>query len=173
MGKKILILVVVILVAVLGTVTFSQKNKPLDKSVVIDKIVVEKSKRNMYVYSKGELLKIYKISLGKSPKGDKEYEGDNRTPEGLYFINDKNPNSKFHKNLGISYPNKADIEKAKKLGKNPGGQIKIHGLNKKYSWIGKMHLIVNWTAGCIAVTNKEIDELYNAVPIGTPIEIKK
>ena len=173
MMSKIFIILFVLPIAGLGIFVFSQTNKPLDKSVIIDKIIVEKSKSRMYVYSNGILLKTYKISLGKNTKGAKEFEGDNKTPEGLYIINDKNPNSKFHKNLGISYPNEIDIENAKKIGKKPGGQIKIHGLNNKYSWIGRLHLLINWTAGCIAVTNKEIDELYNAVPIGTQIEIKK
>jgi murein L,D-transpeptidase YafK len=171
--RKILIILIVLIIAGLGIFAFSQIDKPLDKSATIDNIVVEKSKRRMFVYSKGELLKTYKISLGKKPIGTKEFEGDNKTPEGLYFINDKNLNSKFHKNLGISYPNEKDIENSKKTGQKPGGQIKIHGLNNKYSWIGKAHLLIDWTAGCIAVTNKEIDELYNVVPIGTQIEIRK
>jgi murein L,D-transpeptidase YafK len=171
--RKILIILIVLIIAGLGIFAFSQTDKPLDKSAIIDKIIVEKSKRKMFVYSNGELLKTYKISLGKKPTGTKEFEGDNKTPEGLYFINDKNPNSKFHKNLGISYPNEKDIENSKKTGQKPGGQIKIHGLNNKYNWIGKAHLLMDWTAGCIAVTNNEIDELYNAVPIGTQIEIRK
>ena len=172
MNRTILI-VLILIIAGFGIFAFSQANKPLDKSVIIDKIVVEKSKRKMYVFSKGQLLKTYKISLGRNPLGDKQFEGDKRTPEGDYFINDKNPHSKYHKNLGISYPNQQDLEEAKKIVRNSGGQIKIHGLNNKYSWIGRLHLLMDWTAGCIAVTDKEIDELYFAVPIGTPISIRK
>ena len=97
--------------------------------------------------------------------------GDERTPEGLYFINEKNPGSGYHKNLGISYPDAQDREEAERNGHNPGGQIKIHGIKNGLGWIGRFHLLVNWTDGCVAVTNKEIDELYRAVPIGTPIEI--
>lgn len=172
MKKKLSILIIFIFIG-LGIFVFSQTDKPLDESVIIDKIVVEKSKRRMYVYSKEILLKTYKISLSRYSKGDKEYEGDKKTPEGIYFINDKNLISEFHKNLGISYPDKKDIEEAQKIGKNPGGQIKIHGLNNKFGWIGKLHLLFDWTAGCIAVTDKEIDELYKATPIGTKIEINE
>jgi murein L,D-transpeptidase YafK len=161
-----------LLVVGLGILAFPQSGKKLDKSVKIDKIIVEKSKRKMYVYSKGELLKTYKISLGRNSIGDKEYEGDKRTPEGEYFICDKNPKSAFHKNIGISYPNQQDIEEAEKVDKNPGGQIKIHGIKNELSWIGRFHRIIDWTSGCIAVTDKEIDELYEAIPIGIPIEIK-
>jgi murein L,D-transpeptidase YafK len=120
---------------------------------------------------KRQLVKTYKISLGKQPIGVKEFNGDKKTPEGLYLINDKNPNSRYHKNLGISYPNKDNIEDAKRLGKHPGGAVKIHGLRNKTGFISKFHRWFDWTLGCIAVTNEEIDELYNAVKIGTAIEI--
>lgn len=116
-------------------------------------------------------MKTYTISLGGNPIGDKEYEGDKKTPEGIYYINDKNPNSGYHKNLGISYPNKKDIEQAKKLGKPVGGDIKIHGLKNRTGVIGKLHRWFDWTLGCIALTNNEMDELYYSVPIGTKIEI--
>jgi len=126
----------------------------------------------MLVYSNGELIKTYKISLGKQPVGAKEFEGDKKTPEGFYFINDKNPNSGYHKNLGISYPDNDDMEYARHLGKPAGGDIKIHGIRNKIGIIGKFHRWFDWTEGCVAVTNEEIDELYEAVKIGTNIEIK-
>ena len=157
----------------IGMIAFHFSDKPLNKSITIDKIVVEKSKRKLYLYSNGKVIKTYRIALGRNPVGDKKFEGDKKTPEGIYYINDKSPNSNYHKNLGISYPNEQDIAEARKLGKNPGGQIKIHGLNNKYHWIGKLHLLTNWTAGCIAVTDKEIDELYEVIKIGTPIEIEE
>jgi murein L,D-transpeptidase YafK len=138
----------------------------------IDKLEVYKSKRQLLAYSNGKLLKIYKIAIGKNSIGDKELEGDKKTPEGLYLINDKNPNSGYHKNLGISYPNKYDIESSKRLGKPAGGDIKIHGLRNGTGFINKFHRWHNWTLGCIAVTNDEIDELYGAVKIGTKIDIK-
>jgi len=138
----------------------------------IDKIVVYKSKRQLLAYSYGQLVKTYKISLGRQPIGDKEFDGDKKTPEGLYFINEKNPNSDYHKNLGISYPDKDDKENAKRFGRLTGGDVKIHGLLNIIGFISKFHRWFDWTAGCIAVTNEEIDELYNAVKIGAEIEIK-
>ena len=147
-------------------------DKPLAPSLTVNKIVVEKSKRRLSLYSGETLLKTYPISLGKYPLGHKAFEGDQRTPEGKYVIHDKNPHSGYYKNLGISYPNKQDITHAKEIGKAPGGHIKIHGLKNGWGWIGKIHLLKDWTAGCIALTNEEVEELYQAVPIGTPIEIK-
>lgn len=143
---------------------------PPDKK--IDKIVVIKGKRIMEIYSGNQVIKTYAIALGRNPNGDKESEGDKRTPEGDYQINDKNPHSSFHKNLGVSYPNQKDIEDARNKNLKPGGEIKIHGLRNGIGFIGKFHRIMDWTAGCIAVTNDEIDELYERVEIGTPIIIK-
>ncbi len=154
------------------TVYYFYPEDKLIATVQIDNIVVYKSKRQLLAYSNGQLVKTYKISLGKQPIGHKEFEGDKKTPEGLYFINDKNSNSGYHKNLGISYPDADDILNAKRLGKPVGGDVKIHGLRNKTGVIGKFHRWYNWTLGCIAVTAHEIDELYNAVKIGTRIEIK-
>ncbi|MFC4176418.1 L,D-transpeptidase family protein [Flavobacterium gossypii] len=137
----------------------------------MDRIEVFKSKRRMKVYSEGVLLKTYRISLGKNPVGHKQFEGDCKTPEGIYSIDGRNPNSTFHKNLGISYPNEKDLEKAKSLGKPAGGDIKIHGLRNGRGYISKFHRWRDWTAGCIAVTDVEIDELYDAVKIGAEIQI--
>ncbi len=145
--------------------------KKLDTTKTIDKITVIKHKRELSVYSGEELLKTYTISLGREPTGHKHFKGDNKTPEGIYTINDKNPNSAYHLNLGISYPNKKDRTFAKKHNKSPGGLIKIHGLKNGYGFTGKFHRWADWTQGCIAVTNKEIEELYYNVPLGTPIEI--
>lgn len=169
---KIKIFLLVLLILSVSLFLYFKPAKPLDKSVMVDKIVVEKGKRKLHAYSKGKLMKTYRISIGRNPKGDKEFEGDRKTPEGFYFINGKNPNSGYYKNLGISYPNKADVEHAKTLGKKPGGLIKIHGLKNGRGWIGRLHLLKDWTFGCIALTNTEIDELYVAVKIGTPIEIR-
>src|SRR6478609_5373302 len=146
--------------------------KKLDKNAVIDKILVLKSKRELRVYSKGKLLKTYAISLGLQPVGAKQIEGDMKTPEGEYIINDKNPHSDYHKNLGISYPNKNDVKRAKKLGKSTGGSIKIHGFRNGSDSPGKFHRWVDWTHGCIALTDEEVDELYAHTAVGTPIEIK-
>jgi len=126
----------------------------------------------MYAYAKGELVKVYSIALGRNAVGDKEYEGDKRTPEGSYYIQDKNPNSGYHKNLGISYPDKNDLQQARAKGVHAGGDVKIHGLKNGRGLLGKFHRLRNWTAGCIAVTDEEMDELYDAVAIGTPIIIR-
>jgi murein L,D-transpeptidase YafK len=139
--------------------------------VKIDKLIVYKSKRELLAYSGENLIKTYNISLGRQPFGHKQFEGDRKTPEGTYYIHDKNPNSGWHKNLGISYPNKDDKKYANNMGKEPGGDIKIHGLLNHAGFVGKFHRWYDWTLGCIALTDDEIDELYAAVEVGTPIEI--
>ncbi|GAA4435578.1 hypothetical protein GCM10023188_27620 [Pontibacter saemangeumensis] len=120
---------------------------------------MRKSERRLEAYAKGELVKNYTIALGKQPEGDKQFQGDNKTPEGFYTINDKNPYSGYHKNLCISYPNASDRREAALLGQPVGSNIRIHGLPNKMPFIGKWHRFIDWTAGCIAVTNDEIDEL--------------
>jgi murein L,D-transpeptidase YafK len=171
MAKKITLFTIIFILMGLAAYYFYPESK-LPSDVQIDSILVYKSKRQMQVYSNDSLLKTYKISLGRKPIGAKEFEGDKKTPEGIYFINDKNPSSGYHKNLGISYPSADDIENAKRLGKSAGSDIKIHGMRNKIGFIGKFHRWFDWTLGCIAVTDKEIDELYNAVKIGVKIEIK-
>jgi len=146
-------------------------NSELNINSKIDNIVVYKSKRQLLAYSNGQLIKTYKIALGKNPNGAKHYQGDNKTPEGVYFINGKNANSIAYKNLGISYPNKEDVERARKLGKPTGGDIKIHGIMNGFGFIGRLHTCFDWTNGCIAVSDREIDELFKYVKIGAEIEI--
>jgi murein L,D-transpeptidase YafK len=137
-----------------------------------DRIVIVKSARTMTLMSHGQVLKTYKVALGTVPVGAKEHVGDHKTPEGLYKVDWKNPQSQFHKALHVSYPNATDRERAKKMGLEPGGEIEIHGLGAKYGWVGAMHRAHDWTDGCIAVTNEEIDEIWPLVPAGTVIEIK-
>ncbi len=172
MKKKHIILILIFGLIGFGLMFYLPPSKPIDTSVSIDKIVVIKHQRRLNLISKNRIIKSYKVSLGRVPKGHKEYEGDKKTPEGLYTINDKNPNSGYHKNLGISYPNERDKRHADSIGKSPGGLIKIHGIKNGFGWIGRFHLLADWTLGCIAMTNKDIDELYEHVQIGTPIEIK-
>lgn len=160
---------IIILLVIITYYLYPESKLPKGKP--IDKIEVFKSKRKMKVYSEGLLLKTYKVSLGKNPLGHKQFEGDCRTPEGIYSIDGKNPKSTFHKNLGISYPSEKDIENAKRLGKPAGGDIKIHGLRNGKGYISKFHRWKDWTAGCIAVTDTEIDELYDAVKIDAEIQI--
>lgn len=137
----------------------------------VDSIVVIKHIREMQVYRDHSLLKIYRITLGDTPVGHKHFQGDEKTPEGLYWIDGKNPNSICHKNLGISYPNASDKAYAAKHGKPPGGDIKIHGLPNGQGYIGKAHLLSDWTNGCVGITDEEIDELYQFTSVGVPVFI--
>lgn len=137
-----------------------------------DKIIVEKSKRKLSLYSQNKLLKEYSIALGSNPEGPKTQEGDGKTPEGSYIIDARNSKSAYHLSLHISYPNEKDIEQANAKGVSPGGQIMIHGLPKGLGWIGSLQNMRDWTLGCIAVTNSEIEEIWKLVPDGTTIEIK-
>lgn len=127
-------------------------------------VVVNKDSRKMYLMHHDQVLKDYVIDLGFAPVGDKQIEGDGRTPLGSYIIDRRNPNSKFHLSLGISYPNENDVAEATALGKKPGGDIFIHGKSKR---LGR----TDWTAGCIAVTNRDMEEIYAMVRDGTPIRI--
>ena len=140
----------------------------------IDNILVEKAKRQMQLCNGENIVKTYRISLGKNPVGAKVKSGDNRTPEGSYTIERHNPKSKYHLALKISYPNEAQIKAAQEGNYEPGGDIMIHGFpNKKSAFLFKFkHRWKDWTAGCIAVTNGEIEEIYDAVKDGTPITIK-
>ncbi len=140
--------------------------------VVADSIVVEKQKRTLTLYSAGLPVRTYAIALGKEPVGDKVRVGDNRTPEGLFRIDYKNPQSKYHMALHISYPDAAHLAKANALGVAPGGDIMIHGLPPAYASLGAEHAQYNWTEGCIAVTDAQIEEIWRAVPKGAPILIK-
>ena len=137
----------------------------------IDSIQIYKSKRQLLIFRKGEVDGEFRISLGSHPKGQKQFENDGKTPEGLYAIDGKNPMSDYHKNWGMSYPNQYDKYIARTLGKKAGGDIKIHGLMDKYKILGRLHRLHDWTAGCIAVTNDEIEYLYKNTAIGTPIRI--
>jgi murein L,D-transpeptidase YafK len=118
-----------------------------------------------------EVLKTYRVALSSEPVGAKEREGDHKVPEGEYVIDVKNSHSRFHLALHISYPNAVDRQRARRLGVKPGGNIEIHGLGK-YGWVAGLHRQVDWTDGCIAVTNEEIDEIWPLVPVGTPLEIR-
>jgi murein L,D-transpeptidase YafK len=144
----------------------------LAESARADRILVEKSARRMTLFWKGAPLKIYRIALGRGEPGPKMQQGDNRTPLGLYRISARNRASAFHLALRVSYPDAKDIERAKKRGVDPGGDIMIHGLPNGLGWIGGLHRLIDWTAGCVAVTNREIEEIWRVVPNGTPIEIR-
>lgn len=137
-----------------------------------DSIVVYKRERTLVLFNRGVPVRNYFIALGSQPVGDKERVGDQRTPEGLFYINAHNPASKFHLALRISYPDDAHRARAAKLGVDPGGDIMIHGLPKDFSEAGKAHQQNDWTNGCVALSNQEIEEIWHAVPDGTPVQIK-
>jgi murein L,D-transpeptidase YafK len=137
-----------------------------------DHILIVKSAHMLTLLRAGKVLKTYKVALGSDPLGPKTREGDGKTPEGAYRIDAKNEHSQFHLALRISYPNAADLQRAKKLGVNPGGDIFIHGLPPEWAWLGAAHRAKDWTAGCVAVTNTEIEEIWKMVPVGTPVEIR-
>ncbi len=132
----------------------------------ITQIQVFKAKRRMYLFSGNKMVKRYKIALGGNPVGRKRFEGDGKTPEGLYFIDRRNPNSAYHLSLGISYPNAEDRAFAEAQGRKPGGEIFIHGRAGQNKGRGR-----DWTAGCIAVKDAEIEEIYAMIANGTPIFI--
>jgi len=138
----------------------------------VDKVMVNKSERTMWLLSGGEPVREYRISLGREPKGHKLSAGDNRTPEGRYYLNGRNPDSDFHKSLRISYPNERDRYKAESWGLDPGNNIMIHGLPNDAGDMAFAYEGLDWTNGCIAVTNEEIEEIWHLVGDNTPILIK-
>ncbi len=158
--------------------TLEQNNETLQHKIFLlrtdpaDKVLVEKKERQLTLFSKGDVIKTYKIALGGNPVGPKVMQGDNKTPEGIYTIDSRNSNSEYHLSLHISYPNEKDKKRAKELGVSPGGDIMIHGIKNGLSWVGESHAKFDWTKGCIAVTDEEMQEIYRLVPNGTIIEIR-
>jgi murein L,D-transpeptidase YafK len=145
---------------------------PKKEPLLANRVVIVKSERTLTLLRQGEVLKTYKVALGGEPRGPKTQRGDNKTPEGLYTIDARNPRSQFHLSLHVSYPNAADRERARKLGVNPGGDIMIHGLPPAFAYLGPLHRQRDWTLGCVAVTDSEIEEIWDMVPVGTVVEIK-
>lgn len=138
----------------------------------VDLVVVEKGDRKMVLISNGKQVRAYDIALGGNPKGHKERQGDRRTPEGRYVIDYRNPNSRFHLSLHISYPNAQDRARAREKNVHPGGMIMIHGTPNHRRRKEALLKGIDWTNGCIAVANDEIEEIWSLVQDGTPIEIR-
>lgn len=136
-----------------------------------DTVLVTKSKRRLELLSGGQVIKSYFIALGRNPVGHKTREGDGRTPEGSYVLDWRNPNSRFYRSIHVSYPGPADLRRARRKGVSPGGAIMIHGLPNDEPDIGWAHALRDWTEGCIAVTNAQMDEIWQLVDDGTPIVI--
>ena len=137
-----------------------------------DAVLVVKSEKRLYLLNNGEKIFSFRVTFGDNPKGHKQKRGDERTPEGRYVLDYKNPNSKFHKSIHISYPNARDRETARLLGVDPGGDIMIHGQTNGWGWASPIVQFFPWTDGCIALTNTSMDSVWEAVAPGTPIEIR-
>ena len=159
-----------VLIGAIGSPLYSASKPPAH--AMADRILVLKSKREMQLLHGGSVIKSYRIALGGTPVGRKEQQGDHKTPEGLYTIVGRNPSSQYHRALRVSYPNADDRARAAKRGVSPGGDIMIHGLPNGYGWVGRGHLAKDWTDGCIAVTDQEIEEILTLVADGTPVEIR-
>ncbi len=136
-----------------------------------DMVLVVKSESKLYLKKNGKLLKEYHAVFGENPKGHKQQEGDERTPEGKYVLDYKKEDSSFYKSIHISYPNDDDLRRAKESGVNPGGFIMIHGQKNGLGWLSFIAQRFNWTDGCIAVSNSDMDEIWQTVDVGTPVEI--
>lgn len=149
-----------------------QPGQPQRTGAAIDRIVVEKGARRMLLLDHGKTVRTYRIALGRDPQGHKQQEGDSRTPEGVYIIDARNPESRFHLSLRVSYPNAEDRRRAAARGVSPGSDIFIHGLPNGDGDAGRDYAGRDWTDGCIAVTNAEIREIWALVKDGTPIEIR-
>lgn len=137
-----------------------------------DRVVVLKKERTLQLLNQGKIIKTYKVALGGDPVGPKTRQGDHKTPEGVYVLDFRNPHSQFYRSIHISYPNAMESAAARQKGISPGGDVFVHGLPNGYRYVGAAHRLKDWTDGCIAVTDQEMDEIWLAIADGTPIEIR-
>jgi len=171
--REITLLFVIICALALAVYFYAHHNwHPLPSGTTIDRVVVEKAARKLSLFRGGRRLKSYRVALGRSPIGPKEKEGDMKTPEGIYKIDSRNAQSSFHLALHISYPSSDDNARAAERGVLAGFDIMIHGIRNGLGWMGAFHRRKDWTAGCIALTDEEIEELWRVTPDGTTIEIR-
>ena len=147
----------------------AQQAQPPQKA---DSVLILKKDHLLELFAGGKVIRTYKVALGSGGLAPKEREGDGRTPQGHYIIDARNAVSAYHRALHISYPNAEDRERAARLGVSPGGAVMIHGLPNGKGWVGPAHRLYDWTLGCVAVTDDEINEIWNMVPVGTPVEIR-
>lgn len=165
--------IAVLLVALLAVAGYAHwPISPLPDAARADRLLVLKGERRLILFKDGVAIRDYRIALGRNPLGPKAEEGDGRTPEGGYVIDYRKPDSDFHRALHISYPSPADQAAAAARGVDAGGQIMIHGIRNGQGIMGRWHRMRDWTAGCIALTDAEIEQIWQAVPDGTPIEIR-
>lgn len=155
-----------------STLVQAMSTPGLDSRTAVDKVLVVKSERKLHLLSRGEILRSYRVSLGKRPDGPKQHEGDKRTPEGFYWIDWRKVSNRYNLAMHISYPNQLDQSRAQQKGVPPGGMIMIHGtpLDDEYpEWY--FHTL-DWTEGCIAMRNHDMQEVWSLVKDGTLIEIR-
>ncbi len=173
MVRKIIIVLAAVGAVGLGVYFYTHRNwGPLPAGTTIDRIVVEKSARTLSIFRSGKKLKTYRVALGRNPAGPKQEEGDMKTPEGVYTIDNRKANSDYHLALHISYPSDEDRARAAERGVSAGSDIEIHGLPNGRGAIGAAHRLSDWTAGCIALTDEEIEELWQVTPVDTVVEIR-
>jgi murein L,D-transpeptidase YafK len=171
--REIILLAVVICALLLAVYFYAHHNwHRLPDDTIIDRIIVEKSGRKLSIFRDGNHIKTYRVALGRNPATPKQEEGDMKTPEGAYKIDSRNAQSNFHLALHISYPSDEDDKRAAARGVSAGSDIMIHGIRNGLGWIGAFHRSKNWTLGCVALTDEEIEELWRVTPDGTIIEIR-
>lgn len=171
MKRRLLALLMICSCLFSGVIIAKVNDSRPNSKTKIDLILIEKQQRRMTVFYNNQKPKTYRIALGFSPMGTKVEEGDGKTPEGTYDITFKNPQSRFHRSLKLSYPSKDDWQRANQKGVHPGSDIMIHGVSERFHRIGRWHAMKDWTLGCIAVTNDEIDEIYQLADVGTKVKI--
>jgi murein L,D-transpeptidase YafK len=174
MPRRLLFIGAALAAGLMGVVGWANlpDSPPLPAHAVAERVVVDKRAHTLTLLRHGAALKTYRVSLGGHPAGHKREEGDERTPEGVYRIDSRNARSSAHLALHVSYPDPVDAARARARGVRPGGLIMVHGILNGLGWLGRLHRLMDWTDGCVAVTNREMDEIWRAVPVGTPIEIR-
>jgi murein L,D-transpeptidase YafK len=171
--NKALGVIVSALLCFVGTAVYlSSRKQPLPASAKVQRMLVLKQQHQLLLLDNDKVVKTYTVAIGRGDLAPKEQQGDHRTPEGIYQIDRRKKDSRFHRALHVSYPNDSDRQHASKLGVSPGGDIMIHGIMNGLGWLGPLHRLIDWTDGCIAVTDSEIEEIWSAVPDGTPVEIR-
>jgi murein L,D-transpeptidase YafK len=156
----------------IASLSFLLLARPAQGAPQADFVLVVKSEKRLYLMQDGDVIASFRVAFGSNPKGHKEQQGDERTPEGRYVLDHKNPHSAYYKSIHISYPDAEDRARARKKGVDPGGDIMIHGQKNGYERWEMFAQWVNWTNGCIALKNDEMDIVWEAVKVGTPIEIR-
>lgn len=172
MSRKAVIVCCAAVVPIFGIAVANINRDPLPESARADYVLVLKSEHRLDLLSGGNVLKSYRVALGRGGAAAKQRQGDHLTPEGVYILDRRNTRSRFYRSIHVSYPNPADRERARRMGADPGGDIMVHGVTNGLGWLGALHRTIDWTDGCVAVTDSQMDEIWRAVPDGTPIEIR-